>query len=284
VIASPFHGLAAQSRHKGMPEILKSSRVAMEPIDRVVLMENHDNAYHTWKQAGVKRRILLHFDAHHDMWWISEHQSVTIANFICPALLDDTVREIYWVVPDRSWNLPKSRKSILRHLKQIKKRYPNSSDPIQIGNSRVRTEVFGKPLTVCSVDGLPAIDEPVLLDIDVDWLVIPYVSYGEIDHHEVLPWCWPDELAARLSNRCVRTDLVTIAYSVEGGYTPLNWKYLGDEIALRLRHPAAGGAALESMTRIREGSQSAFAGNNASAAKSYHEAACIVPKIGRAHV
>ena len=35
----------------------------------------------------------------------------------------------------------------------------------------------------------------------------------------------------------VSSDFVTIAYSVEGGYTPLKWKYLGDEVAARLKLP-----------------------------------------------
>lgn len=41
----------------------------------------------------------------------------------------------------------------------------------------------------------------------------------------------------------MRWDLATIAYSVEGGYTPIQWKYVGDELAARLRQ--SGPAALD---------------------------------------
>ena len=67
----------------------------------------------------------------------------------------------------------------------------------------------------------------------------PSVSYGEVDEHGALPWCWPDELVSRLRAKRLRAELATIAYSVEAGYTPLRWKYLGDELALRLIAPTA---------------------------------------------
>jgi tetratricopeptide (TPR) repeat protein len=82
-------------------------------------------------------------------------------------------------------------------------------------------------------------EECVLLDIDVDFLMIPQVSYDETDAKGPVPWCWPQDLVARLSERGIRSDLVTVAYSVEGGYTPLEWKYLGEEVAQRLAQPAA---------------------------------------------
>jgi tetratricopeptide (TPR) repeat protein len=89
----------------------------------------------------------------------------------------------------------------------------------------------------------------VLLDLDTDYLVIRRVSCGKSDNHERFPWRWPGELVAGLESMGLRADIVTIVYSVEGGYTPLQWKYLGDELALRIRHPGdsremAGLAAL----------------------------------------
>ena len=137
--------------------------------------------------------------------------------------------------------------------------------------------VLGKPVTVCSLADLPKFDESVLLDIDVDFLVIPCVSYGESDRHSALPWCWPEELLARLGSCRLRAELVTIAYSVEGGYTPLLWKYLGDELALRLTATACGEAKLAGMSLIHDAAIAAHQGNVTAAEEKYHHARTLLP-------
>jgi hypothetical protein len=48
-------------------------------------MENHDEAYWVWKEAGVREKILVHFDAHDDLSRIADRDSLNIGNFICQA-------------------------------------------------------------------------------------------------------------------------------------------------------------------------------------------------------
>ncbi len=86
-------------------------------------VENHDGAYTVWRNAGVSRRVLLHVDAHHDMYggWIdrkdpAERSRMTIANFVYAALEDDLVREVIWVVPDQTLSTHASRRDIAREL------------------------------------------------------------------------------------------------------------------------------------------------------------------------
>lgn len=258
----------------------------MTPVARVVVMENHDQAYYTWRDAGVKQKILIHIDAHHDMWWMRESSPITIANFICPALKEELVREVYWVVPDATWQTARSRKPIVRHLRRITQAYPSSSDRLSggLGNwwrsgrhiDAGNTSVLGKPLRVCPLNSLPRFSEDVLLDIDVDFLVIPRVSYGQSDEHGPLPWCWPEELLARLAASGIRSDLATVVYSVEGGYTPLKWKYLGDELALRLQNDG-GGASLRGMALIREGAVAAVRAELVLAEERFRAAVDLLP-------
>jgi hypothetical protein len=255
----------------------RGSLVGLDPIDRVFMMENHDDAYHIWCKAGVKQRVLIHIDAHHDMWWVTDANSITIANFICPALKDDIVREIFWVVPDLTWKTSRSRRPILHHVRNIAESYPGVRHPLQVGTNQISTVVLGKPLRICTLASLPRIDESVLLDIDSDFLVIPRVSYQESDEHGALPWCWPEDLLAQLRARHVRADLVTIAYSVEGGYTPLKWKYFGDELALRLKQPNHGEVTIQGMGLIREAAVAAHHGDLVTAEERYHEAGDLLP-------
>ena len=147
----------------------------------VFTMENHDQAYYVWRNSGVKNQVLVHIDAHHDMWWIDDNSSITIANFICPALKEDIVAEVYWVVPDATWRSARSRRAVRQHLRKILKKYPTKTPCVETAAGRISASVLGKPLTVCSLDMLPVFDQSVLLDIDTDYLVIPRVTYGRDD-------------------------------------------------------------------------------------------------------
>ncbi len=255
-------------------------RVGVDPIPRIFRVENHDEAYRLWQSAGEKRRLLLHVDAHHDMWRLKGRQCLSIANFICPALEDDIVREVFWVVPGLSWQSGRNRRHLLRHARKIAKDYPGAARSLRIGRDRISARLFGKPLTICSLDSLPELDESVLLDIDTDFYLIPRVTYGEMDQHSPLPWCWPEELLEGLRAHQVRADIVTIAYSVEGGYTPLLWKYLGDETALRLQQPNSGSQALEGMTCMRQAAEAAERGQLAAAEGIYERARRLLPDSG----
>ena len=239
-------------------------------------MENHDRAYTIWRDCGVKEKILLHIDAHHDMWWIKEKGFRTIANFVCQALREDQVREMYWVTPDPTWKDASGRRPILAQVKKIVKQYPGPPAPIRIEDGRIRTSILGKPLHVCSLAALPCLDEPVLLDIDVDFMMIPRLSVG-VDFHSDLPWCWPADLMERMAALGVRAELVTIVYSVEGGYTPLKWKYLGDELALRLQGRNEDDPMMRGMERIRQGAEAERRNQLDTAEQLYREAAALLP-------
>ena len=204
---------------------------------------------------------------------------VTIANFICAAIMNGLVKEIVWVVPDLTWETKRDRKQVVRHLENIVEEYPGPKSALQVDDCQISTVVLGKVLRVCSLDSLPVTEERVLLDIDVDFLIIPRVSYNKFDQHLAVPWCWPSELLERLSVRNLSADVVTIAYSVNGGYTPLKWKYLGDELALRLRGAHEGKRQILGMDLMREAVMAATKGNSAAAELKYRQAVDLLPGL-----
>ena len=250
--------------------------VGAEPIGTVIMMEDHDGAYYAWKRAGVTGRVLLHIDDHIDWNWIADrdpedilhaqslsqveallrkpglwnfskrksdafiHSFVHICNYIYPALREGIVREFYWIVPDVATLTPMKLRGFVRIFQDMQRVNPRRIKHISLENNRVVAEIDGRRVTTCSLSALPDIEEPVLLDIDTDFLMrdSDEVCRSGENPWRQLPWSWPDELVQRLRDKRVRTDFATIAYSVEGGFTPLPYKYLGDELALRLKHPS----------------------------------------------
>jgi tetratricopeptide (TPR) repeat protein len=256
----------------------KAFPIPSPPSPRILRIENHDEALPLWRASAGANRILVHVDAHHDMWWVPAGQRVTIANFISPALREGILREIYWVVPDRSWESAENRRQIVHHLRRIQGEFPIRPARLEIARDHISTTLFGKPLHVCSVESLPKFGESVLLDLDVDYLIFPRVTYGPGDLHPALPWQWPGDLVRSLDARGVQSDLVTIAYSVEGGYTPLRWKYLGDELEVRLDAHDSG-EAVRGMDLMRKGAEAEASGDRITAEQKYLEAVTLLPHL-----
>ncbi|MGO9603685.1 MAG: tetratricopeptide repeat protein [Candidatus Binataceae bacterium] len=251
-------------------------RVVMkeEPPTRIHLMENHDQAYYAWRDAGVRDRVLVHIDAHHDMWCIEDNRGITIANFICPALREGIVSEIYWIVPDRALKNAHARRELLAQIKSLAKDYKTDPRAIEITRDRITLPVLGKRLTIAALESLNFEGPPVLLDIDVDYLMIPQVSHDRADTHAAMPWRWPAELVSQIAAAQLSADLVTISYSIEGCYTPLAWKYLGTELESRI----GGSADCSGYDRLREGATAAARGDLEDARASYLEAAVLMPQ------
>ncbi len=231
--------------------------VGCEPVQDVVMMEYHNDAYRVWKDRGVKDKILVHIDGHIDFGWIADEDpskltsvkdrgeldrllkeknlwdfsgtaaaKINIANYIYPSMKEGIVKALYWVVPDPVWKKWRQRMAAKNILKHIAALAP--------AHSKIAGSVFVVPLS-----GLPCFNEPVLLDIDTDYFVTSSVTAGPpyYSARRVEPWTWPDEFIKSVAQKKIRSDLVTIAYSVEGGYTPVEWRFLGDELAELIRAP-----------------------------------------------
>lgn len=241
------------------------------------LMENHDEAYRIWSRAGVRDRVLVHIDAHDDVVWAADEAAINIASYICPALKEGIVREVFWVIPDETWETPKSIKNVMQRLKGVMKRYPGDQQPPTFEKNQISSSILGKPLRVCPLGLLPPFEEPVLLDIDVDYLVIPQACQRH-EQPSAIPWRWPEDLVTQLQAAGRESDLITIAYSVEGGYTPLKWKYLGDELALRLHGGSQHQSEIRGMELIRQASQAAHKCDEPGAEAFYLGARELLPK------
>src|SRR5438105_10236 len=318
--ASPAIQLSSQSRpgdHLRREGTRDAALVGAEPIDNVVVMEDHDGAYYAWKQAGISGRILLHIDAHIDWNWIADKdprdllqaQSLTqvesmlkdrclwnlsdrrsedlvhIGNYIYPSLKEGIVKEFYWIVPDSFMESPAERRNLVRQFQSLKRINPRAMKTVTVTDHRVVAEINNTKVTACTLSRLPEIREPVLLDIDTDFLLTEPGESARAgdDLWKQLPWIWPEELVHRLRDKRVRTDFVTIAYSVEGGFTPITYKYLGDELAFRLRAPAHPQRRFQALAHKRLAACHRHRGEFGNAVSAFEQAVELEPEDASSH-
>ncbi|MGI8782326.1 MAG: tetratricopeptide repeat protein [Acidobacteriota bacterium] len=249
------------------------TRAGIDPIATIHVMEDHDRAFDIWREAGVRDRILVHFDGHLDFSWIADRplesllaasssseldrllaqgmsgwnlhnrslrEQVHYGNYIYAAMREGVVGQFYWVMPDPFWATQRARRCIQRSLEQMARQRPADAGPIEVLESGLRMTVLGRPLVACTLQHLPRFKEPVLLDLDVDYFLTPPEENRMppgVDMQPAEPWLRPAEFLRRLAKLEIPTDLVTIAYSVGGFHTPLRFRFYGDIVHAALTHP-----------------------------------------------
>jgi len=240
----------------------------MKQIDskRVILIEDHHQAYYAWKALSLKNLALIHIDAHIDFNFqevkdtrliLEEAKSLSklknqlekalffkqkqfdikkltnIGNYIYPAMRDGIVKDFYWVIPGDKQEFTRCMKNLKSMIKGLAQQDPKPKTVIKVKDGVLKTRLYGQNFIICCFEALPKINKKVLLDIDTDFLVINSISKtkntDEIERRKV--WIEPEELVSILKRKISCPVLVTIAYSVNGGYTPLKFKYLGNKIA-----------------------------------------------------
>jgi tetratricopeptide (TPR) repeat protein len=216
-----------------MPQTPVADRAAA-----VFIHDLHDAAYHIWRRTGGPPRPLVHLDAHHDAERIGPF-GLHIGNFVRVAIRERLVSDVYWVVPDPVWRSASSRSVLASELREI-------GDHRPIG---WRAAVDGVPVTVGTLADLPVVTDPVHLDIDIDYLLVQE-RRRKAEDSSGLPWIWPHALARELSIRVPRPDVITIATSVSGGFTPLAWQHFAQDLAMRLRGDTDDNGVLEAFSII----------------------------------
>lgn len=233
----------------------------------VKLIENHNQAYYFWKKLGISNKPLIHFDAHIDFNFhpakplrqtleeakskqgllrqlsqnlaykqlnIKEESLTNIGNYIYPAIRDGIVSDFYWVIPGERQEFKSSLKNLRHILRAFFYQDPFKTGRIAKENGMLKAEIYGRNFIVTTLDGLPANITDAIVDIDCDFFTTETIRRAKAaqDIDRRFPWVWPEAFVDRLKNKRIRPSCITIAYSVNGGFTPLIYKFLGDETAL----------------------------------------------------
>ena len=235
----------------------------------MTLVDLHDAALYTWRDAGARGDVLVHVDAHHDAD-AEEWDFITISNFVWWALREGVVRDVFWVVPDASWNTRQSRAAIRQSIERLVGQHHDASF-VQERERSVHATIAGRSFTACALSSLPAV-RGALLDIDVDYLLVPDIARESSALDHAFPWIWPPALVAALRATGVSPSMVTVATSVRGGFTPIEWKYLGEELCAVL-----SGERLDGYEALRAGAEAELRSDLAAARIAYREAMHHLP-------
>lgn len=204
-------------------------------LEQIHLIENHNQAYYLWKKNNITNMTIVHIDAHLDIMPDSTN-NVTIGNFLYEAIREKIIAKLYWVVPGSSDSFDSSFTSIKSNLSLLSL-YDTITPPEKkhtiYTNGIIKTYLFGIPIVICTLDTFPTIHKSVLLDIDIDFFIINNVKNNSNTDRigKRKPWISPQIFVKIIESKIQAFDFLTIAYSVAGGYTPLTYKTIGDEIA-----------------------------------------------------
>ena len=241
------------------------ARVGVDPVPAISLLENHSGSLIVWRRAQARDRILVHLDGHADLDWLPDATIARLAaaepdelaglelhpyalddttlkrfgiwDFVYPAYRLGVVREYVWVVPDGTLAGPAAADDLIRRLILGKMQMIplDEASRLHADGRTIRGTLYGLPVTVCELADLPSFAEPVLLDVDLDFMTTASAATQEVT---AKPWIAPDALVGRLRDHGVRADVATLSYSTVGGYLPPACRWVGPALAAELARTA----------------------------------------------
>ncbi|MHB2018221.1 MAG: hypothetical protein ACYCW6_14825 [Candidatus Xenobia bacterium] len=189
-------------------------------------MDNHKGAFAFWESLGVRGATCIHVDAHLDASNFQvpepgelEHPELNCGSWLYPAMRDGMISHLVWLLPP---HLPGDRPFLdwaRRELQNWMWLTLDEYRSLRLEEGRVEGTMAGARLTLCTLEYLPPL-EGALIDIDIDYFFLADDSV------------WQTPLA--LCDGLPRGDPVTIATSIEGGYTPPQYRYIGELCRLAL--------------------------------------------------
>lgn len=202
----------------------------------------HNEVFYYWQHSGLKNSLLLHVDAHSDIYdgapfkeklFENYFKKLNVANFICPAKVYGFIDDVFWFNPHK----PENKLVLLENSLKIEKKdtfpflsklffgetlswaYGNSHYDLQIANLIFDEDLF-EPVNWLSIKNNIfeiSLYQPFILDVDLDAFCLDMPGRSlircEIDNYEQRI----DETIDLLSS-LKKPDLITITTSQEPDY------------------------------------------------------------------
>jgi hypothetical protein len=230
--------------------------VMQDPIADITIVEDHSEVLVEWMKKGYKDMILVNVDHHDDLRYIPDYKIhhlkklyeekrwdeihserdmpgglYAVSDFIYPAFKLGIIKKVYWVSSSDLLDIDELEKGG-EALMKLFNFSPSVISTFHVQDGKYTGNMYGIDVTITTSKSLPAIREPVLLSIDLDYFsnMIEQTGFYEID---VLR-----DFFKKLRSKEMPVMDLSLAYSVNGDYTPITDRYLGEEIIQIFRDPS----------------------------------------------
>ncbi len=225
-----------------------------EEIRDVRIIEDHRDALRYWQEKGIRNAVLINVDAHDDLKKIpaADIEGMKKAihspsaengqdggglatagnnNFIYAAAKLGVVKKVVWVVPVTYGIYTDSGARLVSLLKMYGFHDQDIVTFEHTGRYFTGT-VDGIPVIICDPETLPDLNEPVLFSVDVDFFpaMINDTSF-------IITKTVTDTFKAIFEKEYEVRDAV-VAYSVNGGFLSVSYRWVGNLVIDLLRDPA----------------------------------------------
>ena len=199
---------------------------------KVIALEDHDEAYYHWRRLKIKGRTVIHIDAHLDFNWAESLKYLNMGNYLYFAIKEHMINTLYWVVPSPIWNNPLERKYLKGWLEDTI--FIHSACKEQDGI--ITASLLEAKVVIGDIEQLPRFDQEVILDIDTDFFMTSSMAEADFPHRALKRnvWMGVDEFCAVIRKRFPFIESAVIAYSVRYGYTPIELKGMADTLLTKL--------------------------------------------------
>ncbi len=244
----------------------ESVLVGVEPLPHTYLFEHNSSTLIHWKRAAVRNRIVVHLDGHIDLDWLPDRTVTRLAaanveelsqleihpyamddqifsgfaiyNFIYPAMRMGMVRDFWWVVPDGTLAGKGAATALVRDLIAEKMQGIPVEDiqTLRWQDGGVHGTLYGTPVHIIELQSLPTFEEPVLLDLDMDYFTTVSAHSQRVSDS---PWILMESVLDVFQARNLTSDLATICLSSVGGFFPVHERWLGSYLQQSLIDPAS---------------------------------------------
>ncbi|NQX44394.1 hypothetical protein HQN87_03530 [Paenibacillus tritici] len=200
-------------------------------MSKVYQIDNHDEAYQIWMDNGIHNAVLFHIDAHKD--FITEKcEYITIGNFLNYAWDKGLINTIVWIIPTPSFLCANILAQLIEEMEVNFTLVDQSKRMLKfvMNSHRVNEVIITTMPNISFVEESLSSDIPVLVDIDIDYFVNPYVHRTYSNDYPNSFWTKSESVYQAIQSLVSKCDLITIAKSIYGGYTPLLFSFISDQL------------------------------------------------------
>jgi hypothetical protein len=220
----------------------------------VHLFEEHSSTLPVWWQVRGPARTAVYLDAHLDLQQTSDQSlralrqcrtleqiksleaphhlnpanrfAYGIENFLYPASRLGLIDRLVWVAPP---HIPRAYSpSLLGYVEQMDGiSFEELTGFVRVGERAIRGRLLGLDITICGFEELDrvGVGADYLLDVDCDYFIEVPGDRAWIDPQDVIPG---------IIDRLGEPVLATVSRAVSSGFTPLQFRFVGDYVAALL--------------------------------------------------